>query len=66
MNVQAQQQPTITINDLSVDELNIIFKGLDTLPHGQVRPLIDRLMEVAMGQLNPPAEASEQAIDAAE
>lgn len=50
-----ENKQVIDIKALTIDEVNLILRGLDTQPHGQVRQLIDKLMAQAMSQLNQPA-----------
>ena len=54
--VENQQQaavPTATFT-LNVNDLNIVFAGLQELPHRVVDTLIKNLMSQAQAQLGPP------------
>jgi hypothetical protein len=52
---------------LTVDEVNIVFQALGTLPHNQVRPLIDRMAQEAQQQIAAAQASSieEKALDPA-
>ena len=47
-----EQTQIITLHT-NVDGLNKILAGLDAMPHNQVRPLIDSIVEQANTQLKP-------------
>jgi len=60
------ESQTITLH-LDVDGVNKILAGLDTMPHNQVRPLIDLILEQANGQIIPatttPSLAEEEEVE---
>lgn len=47
--------------DLTLEEVNVILMALDQRPHGQVRPLIDKIVKTANVQLQPPSEGKADA-----
>lgn len=46
------QQQTVSIN-LSIDSVNAVLRGLDQLPHGQSRPIVDDIIQQAQAQVSP-------------
>lgn len=57
MQPQAIPQPTLNFVGLTVDEVNVIFAGLDELPQKRARGVTDKLFAQAQTQLNPPPAA---------
>lgn len=49
----AEKQIKVVTLHTDVDGLNKILAGLDAMPHNQVRPLIDSIVEQANAQLTP-------------
>lgn len=51
---QQQQQQTVNIN-LTIDGINLVLRGLDQLPHGQSRQIVDDIINQAQAQVKPAA-----------
>ena len=59
-----KNQNVITL-ELSLVEVNMLAEALDHLPHGKVRPLIDKIVAQGNEQLNPSKELIvEEEVDA--
>lgn len=46
------QQQLLTIK-LNIDSFNVLLRGLDQLPHGQSRPIVDDILAQAQAQVTP-------------